>query len=313
MQASVNSQGRNVGVKPSATFPVFRGDECEDAHEFIRNYKRAGRLNGWDDNNLALGLPLYLKGHASAWFKTLPTADEMSFDELSEQLITHFASGASEWRVRQALGQRRQLEKESVADYSYSLRTHCARINLPRSEWTHYFVQGLLPDIREYVILQQPENLESAENFAKLKESVLAGSSKSTDFNPKEVSAQILEELSKAINPKDKSISAVSQDPYVSKSEMKEIIRDEFRELMGSASSRPSGYNQRSNQSFQSRGFRSRFGDAVCYNCGRKGHTYYFCRSKPDPRNSRRGGGRQNFYRNRGQDASNWQSKQQGN
>ena len=46
MQASVNSQGRNVGVKPSATFPVFRGDECEDAHEFIRNYKRAGRLNG---------------------------------------------------------------------------------------------------------------------------------------------------------------------------------------------------------------------------------------------------------------------------
>ena len=37
MQASVNSQGRNVGVKSSVTFPVFRGDECEDAHEFIRN------------------------------------------------------------------------------------------------------------------------------------------------------------------------------------------------------------------------------------------------------------------------------------
>ena len=121
MQASVNSQGRSVGVKSSVTFPVFRGDECEDAHEFIRNYKRAGRLNGWDDDNLALGLPLYLKGHASAWFKTLPMADEMSFDELSERLVTHFASGASEWRVRQALGQRRQLEKESVADYSYSL------------------------------------------------------------------------------------------------------------------------------------------------------------------------------------------------
>ena len=116
-------------------------------------------------------------------------------------------------------------------------------------------MQGLLPEIREYVILQQPENLESAENFAKLKESVFSGSSKRIDFNPKEVSAQILEELTKAINPKDKSISAVSQDPFVSKSEMKQIIRDEFRELMGSASSRPSGYNQRSNQSFQSRGF----------------------------------------------------------
>ena len=51
--------------------------------EFIRNYKRAGCLNGWDDVNLSLGLPLYLKGHASAWFNTLPTPDEMPFDELS--------------------------------------------------------------------------------------------------------------------------------------------------------------------------------------------------------------------------------------
>ena len=138
-------------------------------------------------------------------------------------------------------------------------------------------MQGLLPEVREvYVILQQPENLESAENFAKLKESVFVGSGKRTDFNPKEVSAQILEELTKAINPKDKSISAVSQDPYVSKSELKQITRDELRELMGSASSRPSGYNQRSNQSFQSRGFRSSFEDAVCYNCGQKGILIIF-------------------------------------
>ena len=143
--------------------------------------------SGWDDNNLALGLPLYLKGHASAWFKTLLAAEKMSFDELSEQLITHFASGASKWPVRQALGLWQQLEKESVADYSYSLPTHGARINSPRSEQTHYFVQGLLPEIQEYVILQQPENLELAENYAKLKESVFAGSSKRTDFNAKEV------------------------------------------------------------------------------------------------------------------------------
>ena len=39
MQASLNSQGRSAGVKSSVTFPVFRGDECEDAHELIRNYR----------------------------------------------------------------------------------------------------------------------------------------------------------------------------------------------------------------------------------------------------------------------------------
>ena len=88
-------------MKSSVTFPVFRGDECDYAHEFIRSYKRARRLNGWDANNLALGLPLYLKVMLARGLR-LPMTDEMSFEELSEQLITHFASGASEWRVRQA-------------------------------------------------------------------------------------------------------------------------------------------------------------------------------------------------------------------
>jgi len=262
VHAALTSQpSANPIVKSSVTFPIFRGDECEDVHEFIRNYKRAGRLNGWSEVNLALGFTLYLKGHASGWFKTLPTPDEMTFDQLSAELTKHFASGASEWRVRQALGQRRQLEKETVADFSYSLRTHCARLNLPRSEWIHYFVQGLLPEIREYVVLQQPENLEAAENYAKLKESVLANSVKLAAFYPKEVSAQILEELSKAA--KGKAVGAVGQtDPYVNKSEMKQIIREEFRELMGNSSSRPNRYNQSNNtQSFQQRSFRSRFGN----------------------------------------------------
>ena len=35
MQASINSQSRNVSVKSSVTSPVFRADECEDVHEFV--------------------------------------------------------------------------------------------------------------------------------------------------------------------------------------------------------------------------------------------------------------------------------------
>ena len=95
---------------------------------------------------------------------------------------------------------------------------------------------------------------------------------------------------------------------------MKQIIREVFQELMAGSAPKPNACSQRpnyrGNQNFQSRGFRSRFGDAICYNCGRKGHTYYFCRSKPDPRVPRRGGGRQNFYQPRNQSNSNWESKQ---
>ena len=60
--------------------------------------------------------------------------------------------------------------KESVADYSHLVRTLCLRLGLPRSDWTHYFIQGLRPEIRDYVILQQADHLDEAENFAQLKE-----------------------------------------------------------------------------------------------------------------------------------------------
>lgn len=204
----------------------------------------------------------------------------MSFDELTSALVEHFASGASEWRVRQALSQRRQLDKEPAADYAYSLRTHCARLNLHKSKWPHYFVQGLKPDIREYVVLQQPESVEAAENFAKLKESVLASFEKPPVFNPKQMSSQIIEELSKVMSRKDKTIGAVGQQGSdANKAAVRQVFREEFRRFVGNRVPYGSDrFRPGRDLTFQSRNFRTRSGDHVCYNCGKKGHLHYYCR-----------------------------------
>ena len=159
--------------RPVVEFPLFYGDEREDVREFLGNYRRAGLLNGWDEEKLALGLPLFLKKHASVWFKTLTEADENeSFQVLSQKLISHFESKVTLWQLRQKLEERRQLLGETVADYYYDILSFCSRLNLPKSEWLYCFVRGLRPEIREHVILQQPPDLESALNFAKLKELV---------------------------------------------------------------------------------------------------------------------------------------------
>ena len=311
MNTVLNRQPANP-TKLSVAFPVFRGEEFEDVHEFINNYKRAARLNGWPDENLAIGLPLHLRGHASAWLKSQKAPDEMTFDELTAGLIQHFASGASEWRVRQALGQRKQRENESVADYSYSLRQHLARLNLPRTEWKHYFVTGLLGPIHEFVVLNQPETLEAAENYAKLKESVLKSSEKTPAFDAKKVSAEIIQELSKSVPLKDQTISVVGQrSSSVDPGDIRQIIRSEFQQLMGNTAPNTNKFRQRRNYDFPARGFRTRSGDAVCYNCGKKGHTYYYCRSKPDPRLPRSTGNGQNFGpRQRGQNNYQWNANQ---
>ena len=63
---------------------------------------------------------------------------------------------------------------------------------------------------------------------------------------------------------------------------------------MGNAVPNSNRFPQRRDQNFPARGFRTRTGDAVCFNCGKRGHTYYYCRSKPDPRLPRYARGRQN-------------------
>ena len=124
----------NPRSKLVVSFPVFRGDESKDVFDFLDNFKRAATLYGWSNEYLAVGLPLYLKGHAIAWFKLLGNVDGKTFDQLKALMTEHFASGARAWRIRQTLGQRRQLEKEPVSEYSFSVRMHCARFNLPTSE-----------------------------------------------------------------------------------------------------------------------------------------------------------------------------------
>ncbi|KAL9976989.1 hypothetical protein ACROYT_G014344 [Oculina patagonica] len=224
MRASLNSQANILSSRMFVTFPVFSGYECEDVREFVSNFTRAGKLNGWDEDKLALGLPLYLKGHASIWFKTLENSDCMKFDELSAAIISHFACGASEWRIRQALSQRRQLENEPVNDYSYSIRSYCVQLNLPRSEWMHYFVLGLKPEIREHVILQQPKTLEEAENFSKLKECVLSGRQKIQTCEVKEIADRIVKELSKTTGHNETQIGTFDTDI---KADIKDLIRAE--------------------------------------------------------------------------------------
>ena len=72
----------NPRSKLVVSFQVFRGNESEDVFDFLDNFKRAATLNSWSNEDLAIGLPPYPKGHASAWFKSLKNVDGKTFDQL---------------------------------------------------------------------------------------------------------------------------------------------------------------------------------------------------------------------------------------
>ena len=99
--------------RPIVEFPLFYGDEREHVREFLGNSGRAGWLNGWDEEKLALGLPLFLKKRASVWFKTLSGSENLTFEALSQKLISHFESKVTLRQVRQKLEERRHLLGET--------------------------------------------------------------------------------------------------------------------------------------------------------------------------------------------------------
>ena len=58
---NINSSA-NFGHRIGVSFPIFDGSEIEDVLEFLDKFKRAATLNDWNDDDLPIGLPLYLKG-----------------------------------------------------------------------------------------------------------------------------------------------------------------------------------------------------------------------------------------------------------
>ena len=114
------------------------------------------------------------------------------------------------------------------------MRNLCARLSLPRSEWTYYFIQGLRPEIRDYVILQQANHLDEAENFAQLKEFVLASSDKTPTSNTQQLLAQVIEKLSAPTRSEDKTLGAFSsqQNDFDESGEMRRVIREELQQIV---------------------------------------------------------------------------------
>ena len=142
-------------------------------------------------------------------------------------------------------------------------------MSLPRSAWTYYFIQGLRPEIRDYVILQQADNLDEAENFAQLKEFVLAICDETPTSNTQQLLAQVIEKLSAPTRSEDKTLGAFSsqQKDFDESGERRRVIREELQQIL---SKEPRHFDCFSKQ------FRNHT-NFSCFDCSRNGHTQCYC------------------------------------
>ena len=226
-------------------------------------------------------LILHLKGNASIWFNTSPDLVDKAYPELSAALKEQFHSASDKWLLRQKLNDRKQLPTESVSEYASDIRRTCQRIDLPRSECVNYFVQGLKPEIKNYVVLQRPGTLEEAENHAKLKESV---PEKKTDDRIDEILKAIAALVKQAQTPTVAAYDSYSnpQNPTraqrenqpISKEDIAQIVSQQIRQELRRTN------NSQFNRAPPNRNRRSFDGRPICDYCNKVGHIAYACRQR---------------------------------
>ena len=271
--------------------PKFSGAANEDVREFVAQFERAAGFYKFSEERKAQILPLLLTGHANLWLNSRPLLSGTNFDTLSKALIKQFHTESDVWLLRQQLSNRKQLATETVANFAADIRRISQRIKLPREESVNYFIQGLKPAIKNYVILQRPSTFEDAEMHAKLKESL-------PEPQPVDRTDEILQALAKMQtngNNSQPSVAAYNA-PYnnnssqgqeykrekpLGREEIAEIISRQVRqEVRRARNEQAHGQDYRNRRSFDGR--------PICNYCRKVGHIAFACRKRQadnrDPR-----------------------------
>lgn len=278
-----NAPVRERNYKPDA----FSGKADENPKSWLIKFAETTKINKGDDDYKLLAFGLALKGGARLWYEGLSEATRANMGQLTTAFKERFITSLPKWVTEQSFAGRKQKEGESVEDYIFDMQDRGSRLGKSDPEILSAFVQGLLPALREKVIMRDPGTLAQADSAARLGESVLlmegASKQKSSvaafnqpqgDKNPKDPQRQL--------GPHPRSQGQPRSNPGG-----RQYCENCRRHGHATSDCRSTNKSQVRQNSF------------TCFNCGAPDHFIRDCRKPPQfPKNSN---GRFNNRNPRGQ------------
>ena len=246
--------------------PEFSGDENEDVKEFLRDFDGLANFFNSSDEEKARLLPILLTGDARMWIYSNSHLAGRTFKELSDALVKQFHSETVFWLLKVKLMNRKQLPGESVSQFASDILNLCRRLELSVEDKICRFVNGLRPELGNYVFLQRPKTFSEAETLARLKEVTL-------DEKPVDRTDEIL----RAIANNNQQVTGYNSTFHNKKNYCKDSV---FRNVkpLGKFENAQLGVPQISQDYGQNFRHRKAFDDIpICDYCGKNGHVSFVC------------------------------------
>ena len=152
---------------------VFKGTDKEDAGVWINRFELYAKIKQWTEPQKATTMPLLLRDNAAIWYDSLPEKDKTSYAAIRAAFTTRYLHHpAFRWTLLEKFVNRKQGDKESAADYIQAMEKAGRDLKKGDSDIIDAVIQGLRPDISEFVMERMPNSLDSTLHFARLAESI---------------------------------------------------------------------------------------------------------------------------------------------
>ena len=168
VQAAIEGNSQASMFKPRP----FTGTLSEDVNEWLAKFDRFAKFYSWTNAKKLGAIVLLFEGPALSWFQTLPEETTNNFNGLVEALKGRFGASNMDFILRQELYARRQGPVEPLASYTEDIIKRCQRLALSDNELMNIFINGLNPELKSHVVLNQPTSFTEVEKLARLREAV---------------------------------------------------------------------------------------------------------------------------------------------
>ena len=173
VQAALAGTGQASLFKPRP----FSGLPSEDINEWLMKFERFAKFYNWSNAKKLGAMTLLLDGPALAWFHTQTAETVANFQSLADALKARFGAQNLEFIFRQELYSRKQGRNEPLSVYTADVIKMCQRLGIGDKDMMNIFINGLTDEIKNHVILNQPDTFAKAENLARLRDAVTRNSS----------------------------------------------------------------------------------------------------------------------------------------